>query len=126
MTQKLAWAKAHGVEPPAFVREAAEKEAALAAASSAPAAKSCCACCHKNEAAPPAAAIPREDAIVLIKALECQGLGAEFLANLPVILPKTARFTPLAPPLLEIIAIATPVLPDVVLLVPEPPPRAPA
>ena len=43
MTQKLAWAKEHGVEPPAFVRAAAEKEAELAAAASPAEPKACCA-----------------------------------------------------------------------------------
>jgi hypothetical protein len=125
MTQKLAWAKAHGVEPPAFVREAAEKEAKSARLSCPSEAKNCCPHCHKNEAASPRKTKPAERTIILIKALECQGLGgAGFLASPPALLPMTTGFTAVAPPLLATISLATPLLPDVVMLVPEPPPRA--
>ncbi len=122
MTQKLAWAKAHGVEPPAFVREAAEKEAQLAAASSPQEPKKCCPCCKKAAATPQQAA--PQGKLVFVKALECQGHGAAgLLAGLPALLPKPAAFTPKAPPLLETISFATPLLSEVLVLVPEPPPR---
>jgi hypothetical protein len=137
MTQKLAWAKAHGVEPPAFVRAAAEKEANSAVASSPPEPKKCCPCCKKPAATPQQAApqdklvliksLMNSSKLVFIKALECQGLSAAgFLAGLPALLPKAAAFAPKAPPLLEIIAFTTPLLAEVVVLVPEPPPRTSA
>ena len=143
MTQKLAWAKEHGVEPPDFVRAAAEKEAESAAMSAKP--KRCCPHCHQNEPAAQDAAAPAEtnparaktspaslrqetskrQAIVLIKALQCQGFsGAGVLTSLPAVFPPAVSFSPTAPPAMDAIAFTTPLLPDVVILVPEPPPRA--
>ncbi len=125
MTQNLAWAKAHGVEPPAFVREAAEKEACSASASDPPEGNKCCPCCKR--AVTTARQSTSQGKLVLIKALECQGLtAAGLLAGLPAFLPKPAAFAPKAPPLLEVIPFTTPHIAEVVALVPEPPPRSSA
>ena len=48
MPQKLAWARAHGVTPPAFVVEAAAREAAVSGESHADDHKPCCPHCHKK------------------------------------------------------------------------------
>ena len=122
MAQNLAWAKAHGVEPPAFVRAAVEKAGCTASVSDPPEQNKCCTCCKS------AATMPRQSAsqgnLVLIKALECQGLtAAGLLAGLPALLPKAAAFAPKAPRLLEVITFTTMLLAEVVALVPEPPPR---
>ena len=49
MCEKLAWAEAHGIEPPAFVREAAAQEVAEAAASRHGPTVKCCATGRCNE-----------------------------------------------------------------------------
>jgi hypothetical protein len=127
MTQKLAWAKAHGVTPPDFVRVAAEKESAAAAKREEPAPS--CPHCHKKESAVRAQAIPEiatsgNKSVSIIKALECRGLGGGLLAAVPALLPRAVPFVPLPPPLLETLSYVTMLLQEAVLLLPTPPPRA--
>jgi len=131
MTQKLAWAKEHGVEPPDFVRAAAEKEAQSAV--NGPEPQHGCPHCHPSAQTPPGTAplnrtidgALKARTIVLIKALECQGLdSAGLLAALPAFLPTDVSFAQITPPLVETISFGTPLLPEVVLLIPAPPPRA--
>ena len=102
MTQKLAWAKAHGVEPPAFVREAAEKEAKSAAAPATPEPKKCCPHCSQSARPTPPASRRRTARSSSFRPWNAKGLAAAgLLASLPALLPKAAAFAPMAPPLLE-------------------------
>jgi hypothetical protein len=100
MREKLAWAKAHGVEPPAYVCEAAaeeEREEAAHAAHhllSACKKRCCCCCCKAHEetvAQNPRQSLPAPAGkqIVLLMALDCQGHG--LLSILAIALPAIVR-----------------------------------
>jgi hypothetical protein len=117
MREKLAWAKAHDVEPPAFVVEAAAEEEREEAEHAAhhltrPGEKHCCCCCccckaHREiqdsaARSQPAhkSPVPASNSIVLIMALGCQGHGLlSILAQaLPAIVPmvRPYDFRPIA------------------------------
>lgn len=116
MREKLAWAIAHHVEPPAFVREAAAEEdreesaqAAHRIVRSGEKRCCCCACCAKqrarnSESPGDSAAAPKNDSgdspqspedksVVFIMALQCQGqtllniLAQSLPAGEPVVRP---------------------------------------
>ncbi|HEX4000388.1 MAG TPA: hypothetical protein VHX65_17690 [Pirellulales bacterium] len=118
MREKLAWAEAHGIEPPAFVREAAAEEARADAANSAlhdalRGKKHCCSCCCGNcqraiSAAPAAPQKPSAESlpppdgksVIFLMALGCHGQSVlSILAQaLPAIVLAVRRyeFLPLA------------------------------
>jgi hypothetical protein len=125
MTEKVAWAKAHGVTPPAFVVEAAAREAASAA--DADDHKPCCPDCHKKAAAAPEPP-PRDDGqtdrIILLKVLECQGHGPfGLLAASPALIPPPVAFVATGPRILGYAAHWAPALVSAFADVPVPPPR---
>jgi hypothetical protein len=127
MTEKLAWAKEHGVTPPDFVREAAEKESQFAAKLAEPAPP--CPHCRKHESAIHAngkseKAPPARRSVAAIKALECRGLGGGLLSGLTALLPRSVSFIPLPSPFLENLSCTGPLYHEAVLLLPTPPPRA--
>jgi hypothetical protein len=118
MREKLAWAKAHGVEPPTFVCEAAAEEEREEAAHAAhrlvrAGEKHCCCCCCCAKKSPSSsenadrrsATNPKKDSsepasptdgksIVLIMALGCQGqtLLSILAQSLPAYVPGTPRY----------------------------------
>jgi hypothetical protein len=97
--EKVAWARAHHVEPPADVVTEAEKgwdsprlrdrEESKQGGEE----KCCCSCCKKKEPKPAPAVEPKKQTtwIIGLSALGCQGQGKSWLSN-------TATFPP--PPLL--------------------------
>ncbi len=119
MREKVAWARAHGIEPPEFVCQAAAAEEALEsrvadvsteaptatccqAAADLPAAKKSCCCCQ--HAAPshetPSAPI-RQPAtkgwVIGMLAAQCQGYGPLGLLSAVPSLPATPPASPLLP-----------------------------
>lgn len=120
MREKLAWAIAHHVEPPAFVREAAAEEEREEITQAAhhimrPGEKHCCccACCAKQRSqnsaiAGDSAAAPKKDSgdstqppedksVVMIMALQCQGqtLLSILAQSLPARVPVVRRYAEL-------------------------------
>lgn len=125
MTQKVAWAKAHGVTPPAFVVEAAAREAASAAGADDH--KPCCAHCREKSTSPPQAS-PRNarqtERIVLLKVLECEGHGPfGLLAASPALIPRPAAFIATEPRILGDAVQWPQALVSAFADVPVPPPR---
>jgi hypothetical protein len=103
MQEKLAWAEANNVEPPAFVREAAVREQEIEATDSAGACP-CCRCCKtpvahgdcdactpdKSEA--PTCAEHESRWVLVMLAARCQGQGPLGLLGRVPSLPAAAPF----------------------------------
>jgi hypothetical protein len=128
MPQKLAWARAHGVTPPAFVVEAAAREAAVSGEFHADDHKPCCPHCHKKALRAETTAAHGDShqarGVVLLKALECQGYGPlGLLAASPALIPQPVKFSPPEPQFSGY--LSPPALPLVSFFrdVPVPPPR---
>jgi len=108
MREKLAWAKAHGVEPPDFVREAAaEEERADAKNTTLHAAlcgkKCCCCCCKQSSLRSDSPVQPKQTdesvppggkSIILLMAMQCHGQSVlSILAQaLPAIVPAVSKY----------------------------------
>jgi hypothetical protein len=125
MSQKLSWAKAHGVTPPAFVVEAAAREGAQPADTDDH--KPCWSHCQKKAVAKPVSTTHdsrRTDFIVMIKALECGGHGTfALLAGLPATVPPTTAIVPAEIRVLGYVVDANTPLVSFSTDVPVPPPR---
>jgi len=122
MSQKLAWAKAHGVTPPAFVLEASAREGTNTDGS-----KPCCPHCHKKAAAKPVAGkhdARQGDYVVLLKAMECEGSGPlGLLSSSPALIPPPVSFVPGETRVLGFVSCLVPALVSSFAEVPVPPPR---
>ncbi len=131
LSQRLAWAKDHGVTPPSDVVEAARDEAARESGSRAADdcdhCQPCCGHCRKAAAVRTAETSRSEPGgpgyVVAIKALECQNGPLSNLKTLPAVLPSPADFV--AKPLLPLcmLTIPGPMLRAIFTDVPVPPPR---
>ena len=97
--EKLAWARAHGVVPPAYVMAAAEKPACCQrrAASCCCAQRSCCEKVVQESERPLTWRKSRETgkrraaSVVLLQALRCQGLGGSWTLLPPTIVPPAVE-----------------------------------
>ncbi len=131
LSQRLAWAKDHGVTPPSYVVEAAREEAAREngsrAADDRDHCKPCCGHCNKAAAGRTAENSGSKPGgcgfVVAIKALECQGGSLSNLKTFPAVVPSPAAFV--AEPLLRLcmLTIPGPILRAIFTDVPVPPPR---
>ena len=128
MAQKLAWAKAHGVTPPAFVVEAAAREDAKSTAPNGDEHKPRCPHCRKKAAVVKPATATQDSqqakGVILLKALECQGHGPlGLLAATPALIPPRVVFVPPEIRVLEYVVYPLVAFHSFFVDVPVPPPR---
>ena len=143
MQEKLAWAEAHHIEPPAYVREEAQREAREATKKRSAccqcgncARSGCAACAAKAAQASPSATKPNNDRpdnslprpvgwVCWIMALGCQGDNAlGLLAVSPALPAFRCAFSLDEPPSFENILIAAERPQLLSMPPPDPPPRA--
>ena len=126
LSQRLAWAKEHGVTPPAYVIEAARESGVLAADDG----DHCHGCCHCKKAADAGRTAEISASkpggcgyVVAIKALECQGGPRSVLKTLPALVSAPPAYTAKPLPPLCTLTFPGPSLRTIFAAVPVPPPR---
>lgn len=110
--EKVAWARAHGVIPPAYVLAAVEQPDCCErqAATCRSAHRSCCENVAQDSERPLTWRKPRDTgkrraSIVLLQALRCQGLGGSWTLLPPTIVPPAIQFDDAPDGMTELVAL---------------------
>ena len=88
LAQRLAWAEANDVEPPAFVRTASRQSKACCKPNAVPKSKSCCA--PTNIASQQH---DRSDAVSVVQAMKCRGVADTWLGISASVVPVATHWS---------------------------------
>lgn len=120
--ERLTWAKAHGVTPPAFVLAAAKKQRTAGSTEQAKCAK--CGQHSKTHGSNPKKQVKADSSVILLKALVCQGIGHNWLVFLHTVPLKSASCSIELPPQ-GWLRLVSEVFTGISPAPPDPPPRLP-